>query len=79
MGFLLSILGLGTVVLILLAFAAWILGEVLATLPFLALALSATFLLGLPIWLWLEFGWGGIAFLVGLAAVLWRALHREAH
>lgn len=79
MDFLLSILGLGTVVLILLALAAWILGQVLVALPFLALALSAAFLLGLPIWLWLEFGWGGIAILAGLAAFLWRALHREAH
>lgn len=77
MDFLLSILGLGTVVLILLALAAWMLGQVLITLPFLAIALSAAFLLGLPIWLWLEFGWGGIAILASLMAVLWRAFHRE--
>lgn len=77
MDFLLSIFGLGTVVLILLALAAWILGQVLVTLPFLALALSAAFLLGLPIWLWLEFGWAGLAVLAGLVTVLWRALHRE--
>lgn len=61
-----AILGYGVVAMVVLTICLCLFGILLVALPALALG----FMVGLPIWAWLEYGWGGAAALVILVAAV---------
>jgi len=64
----------GVIAMIVLAVCGAVLGMLIVTLPTALLALGVAFALGLPIWAWVEYGWGGLAALAlaGAAVALAR-------
>ena len=58
----------GVIAMIVLAVCGAVLGMLIVTLPTALLALGVAFALGLPIWAWVEYGWGGLAALAPAGA-----------